>query len=367
MNTPFSLRHPGGARAVGPVILVVLVATCLVTVRAEIVERVLVKVNADILTQTDLEARQAAIIRSRKLNPESMTNADLNKVLAEITPQIIVDAVDELLLLQRGKELGYRLSDEKFKQVLENIKKENRIETEEAFQTALKSENLTLAELRQRLEKSMIIQQVQGNEVLGRISITEAEARAYYDAHKPEFLSPASLMLREILIAVPTTAQGFSAAQDEAAKAKADALHARIVAGESFEKAVTDTSDAASKANAGLIGPFSVSDLSPALRQLVEPLKAGQVTAVVRTQAGYQIFKIDALTEAKLLPWEQAREEIGNRVAGTKQAAEFMRYMQKLRAQAVIDWKNAELKKLFEQKVAEEAVVAGAQVPPDKK
>jgi hypothetical protein len=29
--------------------------------------------------------------------------------------------VDELLLLQRGRELGYRLPDEKFKQVLENI------------------------------------------------------------------------------------------------------------------------------------------------------------------------------------------------------------------------------------------------------
>jgi parvulin-like peptidyl-prolyl isomerase len=224
-----------------------------------------------------------------------------------------------------------------------------------------------MAELRLRLEKSMIIQQVQGNEVLGRISITEAEARAYYDAHKAEFLSPASMMLREILVAVPTTAQGFSAAQDEAAKAKAEALHARIAAGESFEQAVNDASDAASKANAGLIGPFSVSDLSPALRQLVEPLKAGQVTPVVRTQAGYQIFKVDTLTEAKLLPWEQAREDIGNRVAGTKQAAEFMRYMQKLRAQAVIDWKNPELKKFFEQKVAEEAVVAGAQVPPEKK
>jgi peptidyl-prolyl cis-trans isomerase SurA len=367
MNTLHSSRRPRLARASGPAILVLLAAVGVATVRAEVIERVLVKVNADILTQTDLEGRQSAIIRARKLNPESMTNADLNKVLAEITPQIIVDAVDELLLLQRGKELGYRLSDEKFKQVLENIKKENHIETEEAFQSALKTENLTLAELRLRLEKSMIIQQVQGNEVLGRISITEAEAKAYYDAHQSEFLSPASMMLREILIAVPTTARGFSAGQDEAAKAKADALYARIVAGESFEKVVTDSSDAASKANAGLIGPFSLSDLSPALRQQVEPLKAGQVTPVVRTQTGYQIFKVDALTEAKLLPWEQVREDIGNRVANTKQAAEFTRYMQKLRGQAVIEWKNAELKKLFEQKVAEEAVVAGAQVPPDKK
>jgi hypothetical protein len=54
-------------------------------------------------------------------------------------------------------------------------------------------------------------------------------------------------------------------------------------------------------------------------------------------------------------------------VANTKQAAEYSRYMQKLRAQAVLDWKNPELKKIFEQKVAEDAVVASAPPPPEKK
>lgn len=355
--------------SVGRVVaLLAVVALAGVTLRAEIIERVLVKVNGDILTQSDLETRQSAAIRLRKENPQTMSNEDLTKVLAEITPQIIVDAVDELLLLQRGKELGYRLSDEKFKQVLDNIKKENKIETEEQFQAALKAENMTMTDLRARLEKSMIIQQVQGNEVLGRISISESEAKAYYDAHRAEFTTPATMMLREILIGVPATAQGFSVAQDEAAKAKADALYAKLTAGENFEKAVTDVSEAPSKANGGLIGPISLSDIAPALRKILEPLKAGQITPVIRTQSGYQIFKIDTLTEARLLPWEQAREEIGNRVANTKQAAEFARYMQKLRSQAVIEWKNPELKKLFDQRVAaEDAAVANVQPTAEKK
>jgi peptidyl-prolyl cis-trans isomerase SurA len=326
--------------------------------RAEIIERVLVKVNDDIITQSDLEARQTAAIRAKREDPQKMSNAELTKALAEVTPQVLVDAVDELLLLQRGRELGYHLTEEKFKQVLDNIKKENKIETEEQFQQALKSEHMTLPELRARLEKSMIIQQVQGNEVFGHISVTEAETKAYYDAHKSEFTTPKTLMLREILIPVPPTAD------DPAAKAKADALHARLEAGEAFEKAVSEESSAASKANGGLIGPINMTDLAPALRKILDPLKAGQITPVVRTQSGYQIFKVETLNEPTLLPWEQAREEIGNRVANTKQAAEFSRYIQKLRAQAVIDWKNQELKKIFDQKVAEDAVIASA--PPEK-
>jgi peptidyl-prolyl cis-trans isomerase SurA len=344
------------------VVVLGLIGLGVVAARAEIIERVLVKVNGDIITQSDLEARQTAALKMRKENPQTMSNAELTKALAEVTPQIILDAVDEMLLLQRGKELGYHLTDEKFKQVLENIKKENKIETEEQLQQALKAENLTMAELRSRMEKSMIIQQVQGNEVLGRISISEAEAKAYYDAHRSEFTTAATMMLREILIAVPP------GGQDEAAKAKADELHTKLAAGESFEKAVADNSQAASKANGGLIGPISLSDLAPALREILEPLKAGQITPVIRTQSGYQIFKVDTLNEATLLPWDTARDEIENRVANTKQVAEFNRYLQKLRAQAVLDWKNPELKKLFEQRAAEEAALAAAPPPlPEKK
>jgi peptidyl-prolyl cis-trans isomerase SurA len=320
--------------------------------KPDIIESVLVKVNGDIITKTDLESRQSGVLRTQKINIQAMSNADLEKLLAELTPQIIVDSVDELLLLQRGKELGYKLSDEKFKQVLENIKKENKIETEEQFQAALKTEGMTLSDLRTRLEKSMVVQQVQGTEVMGRISVSEAEGKAYYEAHKDEFTTPASMMLREILIAVPASKLGFNVAQDEAAKAKADALLARLKAGDSFEKAVADVSEAPSKANGGLIGPISLADVVPALRQILESLKTGQFTEVVRTQAGYQIYKVDTLTPARVQSWEEAREEIGNRIGNSKQAAEFLRYMQKLRAQAVIDWKNAALKKLYDQRVA---------------
>ena len=323
----------------------------------ETIERVLVKVNADIITQSDLEARQGATLRMRRESAQAMSDAQLEKVLAEITPQIIVEAVDELLLLQRGRELGYRLTDDRFKEILETLKKENKIETEEQFQAALKSEGLTLADLRVRFEKNAIVQRVQEEEVLRRISISESEAKAYYEAHRAELTTPATMMLREILIAVPANKLGFSVGADEAAKAKADALHARLKAGESFEKAVADVSEAASKANGGLIGPISLSDIVPALQKILAPLKAGDLTEVTRTSTGYQIYKIDTLSPATVLPWEQARDEIGNRVAITKQGAEFAKYLLKLRAQAVIEWKNAELKKLYDQRAAIEMTV----------
>ena len=37
-----------------------------------------------------------------------------------------------------------------------------------------------------------------------KATLTDEEARQYYDAHHEEFMTPATVTLREILIAVPT-------------------------------------------------------------------------------------------------------------------------------------------------------------------
>jgi peptidyl-prolyl cis-trans isomerase SurA len=151
-------------------LLAVLVLATVTTVRAEIIEQILVKVNGEIFTKSDLEQRQVAALRQKgqaidlKSDPN---NVQLRKALDEITPQLIVEAVDEMVIVQRGKELGYTLSEEQFKKVVGDIRRENKIDTDEQFQGALKAEGMTIADLRRNLERQMIVQRVQQNEVLG--------------------------------------------------------------------------------------------------------------------------------------------------------------------------------------------------------
>src|SRR5690349_18277238 len=130
----------------------------------EVLEQVLVKVNGEIITKTDLEQRQVAALRQR-LNGQVDQNAlksdeQLKKMLTEVTPEVIVNAVDELLLLQRGRELGLHLGDDQFKQVVANIRKEQGLQDEEKFQKALQQENMTMDDLRRQLERQMLIEQV---------------------------------------------------------------------------------------------------------------------------------------------------------------------------------------------------------------
>src|SRR5438093_7659662 len=235
--------------------------------RAEVFEQILVKVNGEIFTKSDLEQRQIGVLRQKgqQIDLKSATgDAQLRKALDEITPQLMVDVVDEMLLLQRGKELGYRIGDDQFKSIVDNIKKENKIETEEQFQAALKAENMTMPDLRRSLERSMIVQRVQQNEVFGRIGVSEDEARGYYESHKNEFTKQPTVTLREILVAIPSDARGINVAAEEAAKEKAEKVRTRVTTGgEPFDRVASELSDAPSKANAGLIGPIDLNDLSP--------------------------------------------------------------------------------------------------------
>ena len=117
------------------------------------------------------------------------------------------------------------------------------------------------------------------------VALTEEEARQYYNTHQDEFMTPATVTLREILVAVPTTttrrrARSFNAAADDAAKAEDRRRFAtRDRKGEDFAKLVAEVSESATKANGGLIGPINVDGSeSGAAATSSSKLKPGDIT-----------------------------------------------------------------------------------------
>ncbi|MGE3957876.1 MAG: peptidyl-prolyl cis-trans isomerase [Vicinamibacterales bacterium] len=334
---------------VAAVAVVTTVVSAAPAIRGEIIEQIIVKVNGEIMTKTELENRQITALRQSGQQIDARTDDEqLKKLLDQVTPQLLVSAIDEMLLVQRGRELGYRMGDEQFTSVLDSIKKDNKIESDEQFQAALKAENMTLSDLRRSLERQMIISRVQQNEVMSKIAVNDEEAREYYDSHKAEFTSPKTITLREIFINVPSDGQSVSVGLDEAARSRISTIRQRALDGENYEKLAAELSDSPSKANSGLIGPLSMSDLSPELQRLLDSMKPGDITQPLRGARGYQILKLESSTAADTKSFEEAREEISNKVFTDKRREEFEKYLVKLRAQAIIEWKNADVKKAYD-------------------
>ena len=352
-------------KTAGACVFLVMLLTALLPVRAEIIEQVLVKVNGDILTLTEFEKRQVAALqaRSEELGKLSPNDPRIQRLIAESAPELILSAVDELLLLQRAREHGWSLTDQRYQDILKEIRASNNLQDDATFKKALAAEGLTEAELRSSLERDMLIRQVRQVDVTEKISVTEDEVRAFYNANTREFTSPAEVTVREILIAIPTSDRGVNVAEDDEARATAEATRKRLAAGEPFARLAGEVSASPSKANGGLIGPILLGDLTTELQAIITALQVGDISDVKRTSRGYQIIKLESRSETKVRTLEDARGDVSRRVAEQKTRGETLKYLEKLRSQANIVWRHEELKKAYEKALTDRLQAASNQVP----
>jgi peptidyl-prolyl cis-trans isomerase SurA len=323
--------------------------------KSEIIQKVIVKVNGEIFTQSELEFRQIQALRDQQKTARRQdltTDPGLIAALQTVTPDLLADAVDELMLVQHGHEMGLKFTDAIFTHMVEQLKQSNKIPDDATFQQALKQEGMTMADLRVNVERNWFINEVQQRELMRNMTLTEEEARQYYNAHPDQFMKPSTVTLREIVVTVPNqTVAGqvsFNVNADEAAKQKIEAIRARALKGEDFVKLVTEASESTTKDSGGIIGPVNTADLSSSLADLLTQMKPGDVTEPMRTRNGYQIIKLDSRSEAVPEPFERSRDQISQRILNSRLDVERAKFLDKLYVQAVIEWKDDGYKKMYE-------------------
>ena len=256
------------------------------------------------------------------------------------------------------------MTDEQFSQIVANIRKENKLDTEEQFQAALKQEGLTLPELRRNIERSMIVNRVQQQDVMDKISVTEAESAAYFDAHKDQFSTPAAVTLREILVAVP----------DRAPAGTAEAGQAGINVGLD-ERPRSRPRRSATASPPGGLRRRRRGELRCGVEGQRRPDRAGQPGRDVAEAAGggegpegrrehaadpQPAWLSDHQArdpQRDRRPAARSRPQSGRRSRlPARRAPELAKYLERLREQAIIEWKNDDLKKAYEAFLAKPAV-----------
>lgn len=283
----------------------------------EIVERVVVKVNGDIVTLSEFATRQVQAAQAARIAPERA-----EQFLRENNARILQEAIDDLLIAQKAADLGIRLRPEYVKDAIESIKKENNLTTEEAFQEALRHEGLSLDDLKRNIERSILSRQVLYREVESKVVVSDAEALKDYESRLAEYERPASVHLQEILVRSEEEARG---------------LLARVRAGEDFAALARASSLAASRGAGGELGRIARGELTPELEKVVFALAAGAVSEPIRVADGFRILRVTDRNEAGVMPFEEAKPEIVKRLGQARRAEEYERFLTGLRKSAMID------------------------------
>lgn len=292
-----------------------------VPVGAQVLERVVAKVNGDIVTLTEFQARQVAAAQAARVTPDR-----LEAFLRDNNARILQEAVDELLIIQRGAELGFQLRPEYIDQIIEDIKKENGIESDEQMAEQLRREGLALSDLKRNITRSILRNQVLSREVQQKITIGDDELRAAYEQRKAtEFSQAARVHLHEILVT------------GDAAAARAAELAARARAGEDFAALAREHSRSASRAAGGDLGVLERGDLNAELARVAFALEAGGVSDPFPSGDGYRVLKVSEAVAAQTAPFDEVKPKLQQEQQQQRFAAAYDTFIQKLREKALVD------------------------------
>ena len=336
----------------------------------QVVEEIVARVNSQIITESEFVRSKDQL--KDDVKQQDPTNAD--KVFGEREKDILRDLIDQQLLLEKGKDLGFTGDTELIKR-LDQMRKEMKLETMEDLEKAATAQGISYEDFKQNMRNQIITQKVIGEEVGSHLNIPTEEQQKFYDEHKNEMAQPEQIRLSEILIAPekavdkpvsnpagnaaadPGAAAGVSAkspdpANDAAAKqaaeaaalaaaeSKANDLLKQIRGGASFDDVAKKNSVGPSAGQGGDLGVFKRGTLAKELEDKTFAMKAGEVTDVIRTKQGYVILKVSEHQMAGIPAMKDVEPKIMDALYYEKLQPALRAYLTKLREEAYIDVKE---------------------------
>jgi len=192
----------------------------------------------------------------------------------------------------------------------------------------------TLDGIKEEMRSGLARNQFMAAQWESKISITEDEAKKYYDENSEKFNVPEQIRASHILI-TPATA-GDPNEERVKARTKIEGLLEQVKGGADFAELAMANSSCPSAPNGGDLNFFPRGKTTPAFEKAVFELKVGEVSGVVETDYGFHIIKVTDHKDPTVFSFEQASEQITEQLTEAKQVEFADEFLKKLKAEAEI-------------------------------
>ncbi|MCX7718580.1 MAG: peptidylprolyl isomerase [Candidatus Sumerlaeaceae bacterium] len=320
------------------------VAACITAAdaAARTVDRVVAKLNEDIIMQSDVD--DFLDRRSRQTGERETLNEENLEALFDRT----------LLLQEAKKNLGKEPEQDLMQEVQETVAElRARYPSQEAFMKELARRDLTLDSLKERLLKNARTDFRVYRAVASRFMITDADVERFEAAERAAGRTPLALSLRRLCVPV----EGSGAAAETQAREEVKQLLSRIQReGLRFPDGVKKYSKVPGAAvDGGSLGLMDLDKLAPAVQRAVADLKPGEVSQPVIAGSYACVFYVEGRREARALLFEKRfREERQRLLTELRRRAHLQVYDPTLKRCIPKSYRNADAA----------AGQSGAQPPP---
>ncbi len=257
------------------------------------VDFVVALVNSEPITNSELQAELQRVQQQLALQRRPLP--DKNELARQVLERLIGDQIQ----LQLAKQSGIRIDEAAVDLAEQNVARQNQLSVAD-MRRQLVAEGVSMPQFRTQLRNQLTLTRLRERELEPRGRVTELEIDQYLrEAQSNSGPTTQQINLAQILVAVPDDA---SDAQVATLRARAEALLARIRAGEDFNNLARTASDAPDRSNGGQLG-MRTSDRYPSLFvDATQALALGEVSALVRSGAGFHLLKVMERQDANLPP-----------------------------------------------------------------
>lgn len=303
-----------------------------------VIDQVIAQVNNDVITLSMLRREIKDAVQA--FVQQGMAEQKATEEVMRRQPEIIASLVNEQLLVQKGKELGLaeEVEAEVNKEML-RVAKQQGIDSIEVLDAELVKAGLNPAQIRQTLRTQFMKQAVLSREVDAKIyyGIPAADVKKYYDTNRDKFRKPESVTISEIFL-------GFAGKNEADVKARAQALLTQLKGGADFGTLAAANSERQAKGelvakqSKGKVGTFQTPDLLPEIAAAIKNIPAGGVSELLRTDDGYEIFRVDERTAAgdTMAFSESTENQVREAITVERRDKEREAYMKNLRRDSYI-------------------------------
>ena len=246
------------------------------------VDRIVAVVNDEVITQNDLSVRVDLVTKQLQRQGTQMPTSDV------LSRQILERMINDLLQVQLAKETGIKVDDATLDRTIERIAQENSLSMTD-FRATLEKDGVKYTKFREDIRQEIVLARLREREVEKDIVVTDAEVETELARQTKEASSDSEFNLAHVLVLVPPQA---TPDQVEQRRRKALLALSELRRGTPFAQVAATYSDAPDALQGGTLGWRSSARLPALFLEVLEKLKDGEVSDILRSPNGFHIVKL---------------------------------------------------------------------------
>ena len=252
------------------------------SVHAEVLDTIIAVVEDDVILERELQ-KEVSVIEQR-MRQSNATLPPSSVLRKQVLEKMIVDKLQR----QLAEKAGITVSEEMLNSSAADIARRNNMDVEQ-FRVELEGQGMSYQSFLDNMRNEIIINQLRGREIGGRIKVTDREVEHYMETQDKVGEESMQYHLGHILIAVT---EGASSTEIQKGMSKADDLVKKLRAGQDFSQTAISDSDDANALKGGDLGWRTTSEIPTLFVNEIHQMKQGDVSEPIRSPSGFHIIKM---------------------------------------------------------------------------